>query len=187
MPNKFILVPLIFFTVAAGATDTYTLDPAHTYPRWAASHFGFSTHHGQFNRTSGTLVLDRKSGKGSIDVTVEAASVSTGDPKFDEHLKSADFFNVAKHPTFTFKSSSMTFDAGKPAWASGDFTLLGVTRPMKLRISNVKCGMHPMAKKEACGAEVTGTVRRSEHGMQYGIPGISDDIRLAIQVEAIKD
>jgi polyisoprenoid-binding protein YceI len=178
---------MLVLATPAMAAESYTLDPSHTYPRWAASHFGFSTHHGQFNKTSGKLVLDPKSGKGSVEVTVDAASVSTGDLKFDEHLKSADFFDVKQHPAITFKSKSMKFENGRPVSASGDFTMLGVTRPMTFRISGVKCGMHPIAKKEACGAEVSGTVKRSAHGMKYGIPGISDDIRLAIQVEAIKE
>lgn len=186
MPHKFSLTLLVFLTFSAHA-DTYTLDPSHTYPRWAASHFGFSTHRGQFNKTSGKLTLDAKAGKGSIEVTVETASLSTNDPKMDEHMKTADFFDVSKFPSMTFKSKAMKFENGKPVSTSGDFTMLGVTRPMTLRISQVHCGMHPVVKKEACGAEVTGTVKRSAHGMKYGIPGISDDIRLTIQVEAIRD
>ena len=171
----------------ARAADSYTLDPAHTFPRWAASHFGFSTHHGQFNKTSGKLVLDPKAGTGSIEVTVDAASVSTGDPKFEEHLRSADFFDVQKFPTLSFRSKSIKFADGKPVAASGDFTMLGVTKPVTFRISRVKCGVQPVVKKEACGAEVSGVLKRSAFGMKFGIPGIGDDIRLTIQVEAIKD
>lgn len=187
MRNALCFIASLAFTQAVWAADSYTLDPSHTYPRWQASHFGFSTHRGQFNRTSGKLVLDPAAGKGSVEVTVEAASVSTSDPKFDDHLKSADFFDVAKHPSITFRSKSMKFENGKPVAASGDFTMLGITRPMTFRISQVHCGPHPIVKKDACGAEVSGTVKRSAFGMKYGIPGISDDIRLAIQVEAIKD
>lgn len=101
------------------AADSYTLDSSHTYPRWQANHFGFSTHRGQFNKTTGKLVLDPGAGKGSIEVTVEAASVSTGDPKFDEHLKSGDFFDVAKHPAITFKSRAVKFSDGKPGLRAG--------------------------------------------------------------------
>lgn len=176
-----------FAALSSFAADSYTLDPSHTYPRWAASHFGFSTHHGQFNRTSGKLVLDPKRGTGSIEITVEASSIATGDPKFDEHLKSADFFDVQKFPTLTFKSRSMQFENGRPVSVAGDFTLLGVTKPMTLRVSSSKCGASPITKKEVCGAEVVGTIKRSAHGMKYGLPGIGDDVKLTIQVEAIKD
>lgn len=186
---KFSFRLLLLFCIAqpASAASTYTFDPSHTYPRWEASHFGFSTHHGQFNKTTGKLTLDPKAGKGGVELTVEAASVATGDPKFDEHLRSADFFNVEKFPVVTFRSTSMKFEAGKPVSARGDFTMLGVTRPLTLRITKVKCGIHPLLKKEACGAEVSATVQRSAYGMKYALPGISDNIKLAIQVEAIKD
>lgn len=172
---------------AACAADSYTLDPGHTFPRWQLSHFGFSTHHGQFNKTRGKLVLDPEGKAGSLQVTVDAASVGTGDPKLEERLRSADFFNVQKFPELTFKSTGMTYEAGLPATVTGEFTMLGVTRPLTLRVSQARCAMHPLAKKPACGAEVSGVVKRSEYGMVFGIPGISDEIRLTIQVEAIKE
>lgn len=184
---RFFLPGLLVVAVPAVAADTYTLDNSHTYPRWEASHFGFSTHRGQFNKTSGKLTLDTKAGKGGIEVTVETASLSTNDPKMDVHMKTADFFDVAKFPTMTFVSKSMKFEKALPVSATGDFTMLGVTQPMTLNITQVKCGMHPVIKKDVCGAEVTGTVKRSAHGMKYGIPGLSDVIKLTIQIEAVKD
>jgi polyisoprenoid-binding protein YceI len=185
MRNALFLFAALF-VVSAHAAETYTLDPGHTFPRWQVSHFGFSTHHGQFNKTSGTLTLDPKAGKGSIEVVVDAASISTGDPALEKHLRTADFFNVEKFPTLTFKSTSMKFANGKPVSAAGDFTMLGVTKPVTFRIAQVKCGMHPIAKKESCGAEVSGTLKRSEFGMKYGVPALGDEIKLTIQVEANK-
>lgn len=175
--------------IAAGTVtaDTYTIDPTHTFPRWRASHFGFSTHQGQFNKTAGKITLDPKAGKGGADITIDATSINTGDPKMEAHLKSADFFNVEKFPTMTFKSGAMQFKAGQPVSVTGDFTLLGVTKPVTFAINNPKCGMHPIAKKEACGADLTGTIKRSDFGMKYGIPGVSDEVQLTIQVEAYKD
>lgn len=187
MSYRIALLSISLLAAPAVAADTYKLDPGHTFPRWQVSHFGFSTHHGQFNKTSGTLMLDPKAGKGSLDVVVDAASISTGDPALEKHLRTADFFNVEKFPTLTFKSSAMKFEGGKPVAVSGDFTLLGVTKPMTFQIANVKCGMHPVSKKESCGAEVSGSLKRSEFGMTYGVPGLGDEIRLAIQVEANKE
>jgi len=174
-------------TVAIAAPETYTLDPGHTYPRWAVSHLGFSTHRGQFNRTRGRLVIDQAAKRGELEVTIEAASISTGDPKLDQHLKNEDFFHVEKHPTLVFRSREMRFEGDAPVAVTGDFTLLGVTRPVTLRISQVKCGPHPMLKKRTCGAEVTGSVRRSEFGMKYLVPAVGDEVALTIQVEAIGD
>lgn len=186
MSYRIALLTISLFAAQAIAADTYNLDPGHTFPRWQISHFGFSTHHGQFNKTSGKLTLDPKAGKGTIEVTVDTASISTGDPALEKHLRSEDFFNVEKFPTLTFKSKSMKFANGKPASVAGDFAMLGVTKPMTFRIAQVKCGMHPVAKKESCGAEVSGTLKRSEFGMKYGAPALGDQIRLTIQVEATK-
>jgi polyisoprenoid-binding protein YceI len=187
MSYRIALLMISLCAVPAIAADTYTLDSSHAFPRWQISHFGFSTHHGQFNKTSGKLTLDPKAGKGSVEVVVDAASIATGDPELEKHLRSVDFFNVEKFPTLTFKSKSMKFENGKPVSAAGDFTMLGVTKPMTFRIAQVKCGMHPVSKKESCGAEVSGTLKRSVFGMTYGAPALGDTIKLTIQVEAAKD
>jgi polyisoprenoid-binding protein YceI len=175
------------FGGAAVAADSYTLDPNHTFPRFEISHFGFSTHHGQFNKSAGKLVLDRAARSGSVEITVDTASISTGDPDLEKHLRSDEFFNVVKFPAMVYKSKSITFNGDVPATAEGELTLLGVTRPLKLAISRVKCALHPMLKKEDCGAEVTGVLKRSDFGMKAYIPLVGDEVTLHIQVEALKD
>lgn len=172
---------------AAFAADSYTLDPTHTFPRFEISHFGFSTHHGQFNKTTGKLVLDRAAKAGSVEITVQTASVSTGYPKLEEHLRSPDFFNVEKFPTMVFKAKTVKFNGDVPASAEGELTLLGVTKPLTLTISRVKCAPHPMLKKEACGAEVTGTLKRTDYGMKTYVPNLGDEVALHIQIEAARD
>lgn len=172
---------------AAGAADSYTLDSSHTFPRFTINHFGFSTHHGQFNKTSGRLVLDRAAKTGSIEVTVQTASIGTGDPKLEEHLRSPDFFNVEKFPTMVFRAKTVRFSGDVPASAEGELTLLGVTKPLTLAISKVVCAQHPFYKKEDCGAEVSGKLKRSEFGMTKYVPSVGDEVTLTIQVEAIKD
>src|SRR5436305_6121968 len=136
------------------AADSYTIDPSHTFPRFEINHFGFSTHHGQFNKTSGKIVLDRAAKTGSVDISVATSSIGTGDPKLEEHLRSPDFFNAEKFPAMTFKSKAVRFNGDVPAAADGGLTLLGVTRPLTLSISKVVCGQHPFFKKEDCGAEI---------------------------------
>jgi len=172
---------------AAVAADSYTLDPTHTFPRFEISHFGFSTHRGQFNKTTGKLVLDRTAKTGSVEITVQTASVGTGDPKLEEHLRSADFFNVEKFPTMVFKAKTIKFNGDVPASAEGELTLLGVTKPLTLTISRVKCAPHPMMKKDGCGAEVSGTLKRSDFGMKTYVPNLGDEVTLHIQIEAAKD
>ena len=172
---------------AAAGADSYSIDPSHTFPRFEISHFGYSTHHGQFNKTSGRIVLDRAAKSGSIEITVDTASVSTGDPKLEKHLRSDDFFSVEKFPVMTFRSKAVKFDGDAPSSADGELTLLGVTRPLTLTISRVKCGPHPFVKKEVCGAEIGGTLRRSEFGMKTYVPAVGDEVTLRIQVEALKN
>lgn len=177
----------VAFAAAANAAEQYIIDPAHTFPRFEVSHFGFSTHRGQFNTTAGKLVLDRAAKTGSIEITVQTASVGTGDPRLETELRSEKFFNVEKFPLMTFKSKNLKFNGDVPASADGELTLLGVTRPLTLAITQVKCGTHPLNKKDDCGAEVTGNLKRSDFGMKTFIPMVGDDITLRIQVEAWKD
>ena len=174
-------------SATAFAADSYTLDSSHTFPRFEINHFGFSTHHGQFNKTAGKLVLDRAAKTGSIDITVQTASIGTGDPKLEEHLRSPDFFNVEKFPTMVYKAKTIKFNGNVPASAEGELTLLGVTRPLTLTISRVVCAPHPFYKKEDCGAEVSGTLKRSDFGMNKYVPAVGDEVTLRIQVEAIRD
>jgi polyisoprenoid-binding protein YceI len=186
-PLTFSIVTALGLSTAAVAADRYTLDPSHSFPRFEINHFGFSTHRGQFNKTAGKLMLDRAAKSGSIEVTVQTASISTGDPKLEEHLRSPDFFNVDKFPVMTFKSKAIKFNGDVPANATGELTLLGVTRPLTLTISQVKCAIHPYNKKEDCGAEVSGVLKRSDFGMKNYIPAVGDEVTLHIQVEAWRD
>jgi polyisoprenoid-binding protein YceI len=187
MIRNFALFLTLGACAVAHAADRYTIDPTHTFPRFELSHFGFSTHHGQFNRTTGRLVLDRAAKSGSIEISVQTASVGTGDPKLEEHLRSADFFDVAKFPLMTFRSQNIRFNGDVPVAAEGELTLLGVTRPLTLAISRVKCGTHPFTKKDHCGAEATATLRRSDYGMKAYVPAVGDEVVLRIQVEASRD
>jgi polyisoprenoid-binding protein YceI len=184
----FSIVFVVFICgTGAHAADSYTLDTGHTFPRFEINHFGFSTHHGQFNKTAGKIVLDRAAKTGAIDIVVQTASIGTGDPKLEEHLRSPDFFNVEKFPTMAYKAKTIWFNGDVPAGAEGELTLLGVTRPLTLTISRVVCAPHPFYKKEDCGAEVTGTLKRSEFGMTKYVPAVGDEVTLRIQVESIRD
>lgn len=169
------------------APDSYTIDPRHTYPRWAVSHHGFSIYRGQFNRTAGKLVVDWTAKSGGVEIEVDSPSIGTGDPEFDKTLRSPNFFDTDKHPKITFRGTSLRFEKDVPVAVTGDLTLLGVTRPVTFAVSGVKCGNHPVSKKALCGAEVTGSIKRSEFGMKSSLPSIGDDVQLTIQIEAFRD
>ena len=172
------------------ATNSFTIDPDHTFPHFSVNHLGFSTMQGRFDASSGKVTLDSAAKKGTIEFSVKAASVNTGHAKRDEHLRSPDFFNAAEYPSITFKSTAVKFEADKPASVEGNLTLLGVSKPVKLNISAFNCGLHPMdptKKKFVCGADVSTQIKRSDFGMKYGLPAVGDDIKLVFAIEAIKN
>jgi polyisoprenoid-binding protein YceI len=174
-------------TAPAFAAESYTVDPRHTYPTFEINHFGWSTQRGRFNKSSGKIVLDRAAKTGSVDVTIETASVDTGLDKLEEHLRSEDFFNVAKYPTMTFKGKKMNFSGDVPVSVDGELTLLGVTKPLTLTINKFFCAPNAFAKKDACGADVTASLKRTDFGMTKYAPNLGDDVKLVISVEAFKD
>jgi len=179
---------------ALAAPESYTVDPYHTYPHWEVSHFGVSNWRGRFEKTAGKFTLDRAAKAASLDITVQTASVSSGDhdkgsrPRsLDDHLRTPDFFNVAEFPTMTYKSTGVNFTGDNPGSIEGNLTLLGVTKPLVLRVENWKCGPNPMSKKEMCGGNASGSFKRSDFGMKFALPAVGDEIKLWIQIEGYKD
>lgn len=172
---------------AAAQVETYTIDSRHTFPSFEVMHFGMSLQRGTFTKTSGKISVDKAARTGSVDVTIDAASVSTGEAKLADHLRNQDFFNVAAHPNVTFKGTKFNFDGDKVKSVDGELTMLGVTKPVTLTAQHFNCGNHPMNKKAMCGAEFTTTIKRTEWGMKYAVPAVADDVLLRINVEAFKD
>jgi len=187
-----IVLPTAMLALVAGAAGadpvTYQIDPAHTYPSFEADHFGgMSVWRGRFDKSSGTVVLDKDKGTGTVDIIIDVSSISFGNPKLDEHAKSAEMFDVAKYPTATYKGTLTGFKNGAPTEIDGTFTLHGVTKPLKLTLDSFKCMPYPMDKKEHCGADATGTLNRADYGIPFGDKyGFKMDVKLAIQVEAAR-
>jgi polyisoprenoid-binding protein YceI len=183
----FVLSFLLFSTQLFAAPENYTFNPEHTYPHFAVSHMGFSTTHGRFNKASGKFMLDQTAKTGALELVIETASIDTGLPKRDDHLRSPDFFNTAEFPKATYKSTAVKFNGDRPASVEGNLTLLGVTKPVMLTITTFKCGVNPMNKKTMCGADATAKIKRSDFGMTFSLPAVGDDIALTIEAEAYKD
>lgn len=185
LPRVLAALALMTFPLAAAnAADTYTLDPNHTTVIWKATHFGFSQPHGLFPLVEGTVTLDETAPASSkVNVTIKTANIATGIAKFDEHLKSKDFFDVEKYPTATFKSTKVVPTGDKTAKVTGDLTLLGVTKPVTLDVVFNHKGAHPMTQKQTVGFTATGMIKRSEFGINYALPAVSDDVPLTIEAE----
>jgi polyisoprenoid-binding protein YceI len=175
----------IAFAASASAVE-YKVDPDHTYPSFAADHMGLDQWRGKFNSTSGTILLDRQKGEGTVELSIDAASIDYGLDKLNEWATGPQLLDVAKFPRATYKGKLTGFHDGVPSRVEGDLTLHGVTRPVALDIAMFKCIPHPMLKRELCGAEAKGSIRRDEFGLDSGKEyGFSMDVALDIQVEAI--
>ena len=190
------LVATVLPLVAVAAPESFTIDSFHSHPHFQVNHLGFMNMTGRFDKMSGKIVMDATAKTGSVELTIETASVGTGDndkgsrPRSrDEHLRTPDFFNVAEFPRMTFKGAAARWTGEWPAAIEGQLTLLGVTKPVSLTVENWKCGPDPrtQGKRHMCGGNASGTIKRSEFGMKFGIPNISDEIKLMIGLEAIRD
>lgn len=175
-------------TLPAAAQEIYVGDPGHTMASFETGHLGISWIRGRFNKTTtAKVMLDRAAGKGVIDVAIDTASLDTGHEARDKHLRSADYLDVEKFPTMTFRSNSLKFSGDTLVGADGDLTIMGVTRPASLKVSTFRCIQHPVNKKDMCGAEASTAIKRSEFGIKRGAVGIGDDVRISIQIEAYKE
>jgi polyisoprenoid-binding protein YceI len=183
-----IVAALGFFAAAVHAEPaTYALDPTHSFAMWEVPHFGTSTNRGRFNKTTGTVTLDKVAKTGSLDVTVDTTSLDTGTAAFTKHVSSEEMLNVAAFPTAHLVASKFVFNGDKVAEIDGNLTLLGKTNPVVLKATNYNCYNSPMIKREVCGGDFEMMVTRSQYGVSYGLNyGFPDTIRIVIQVEAVK-
>ena len=188
-PIKVLLVALTIAAsgTAAAASGVYKIDPDHTFPSFEADHLGgLSVWRGKFNKTSGTITLDKVGGKGNVDVTVDMDSADFGHEKLNEVAKGKELFETNTYPRATYKGKLGGFVGGKPTRVDGELNLHGVSRPLVLKINSFKCMPHPMFKREVCGADALGSFKRDAFGMAAGKDyGFRMDVTLRIQVEAL--
>nr|WP_294840404.1 YceI family protein [uncultured Methylotenera sp.] len=175
-----------FSTAALAAPETYVVDNTHTFPRFSYSHFGYSTQLSHFDKTSGKITIDREAKTGSMDITIDTTSVNTGYPLFNEHIQGEDFLNTEKFPVANFTSKKLNFNGDKLSSVDGTLTLKGVSKPVTLTVTSFMCMPHPMLKKDACGANATATVKRSDFNMSKYVPYVGDEVTITLPVEAVK-
>jgi len=186
MKKLIIITALACLPLKAVLAADYSIDPGHTYVSFAINHLGFSTMRGKFDRQSGSMQFDPAAKKASVMIEIDATSIDTGHDKRDAHLQSPDFLNAVENPTITFKSTAVTWNGDKLASVTGDLTILGVSKPVTLTVVAMKCATHPFNKKDTCGFDATGSIKRSDYGVNYGLPAIGEVLDLQIEVEASK-
>ncbi len=167
---------------------TYATDPSHTLVAWTVNHFGFNDYFGAFGDVEGTLELDPEAPENAkLDVTIPIASVAVVSSGLRDHLLrpgkdggDPDFFG-AEPEAARFVSTSVNLGAGETsAEITGNLTLNGVTRPVTIDARFTGAGAHPRSQVETVGFEASGTILRSEFGIDYAIPMVSDEVELKI-------
>ena len=186
-PRHVLLASLLVSAATVHAeTKTYAVDPRHTFPMFEVSHYGFSTQRGRFTAVRGTVTLDAKARRGSIDITIDAKSIDMGFEEWNEQMRSEGFFDTARHPSITYRSNDLEFSNGRPVRAQGTLTLLGVSQPLTLEIDSFHCDKNRVSGKPTCGADARADLRRSQFGMTRSLPGIGDDVTIVIAIEAVE-
>lgn len=167
------------------ASGTYRLDPTHTDVLAQWSHFGYSNPTAHFGKADGTLVYDAADvGKSTVQVTLPLSGLNSFTAKFDEHLRSADFFDAAKFPVATFKSTKVEAAGPNKLTVTGDLTIKDITKPVTLDVTVNGGGEHPMAKVPSAGFDATTTIKRSDFGVGAYAPNVSDEVKIRITTEA---
>jgi polyisoprenoid-binding protein YceI len=176
------------FAAPSGAGDaiTYKIDPNHTQVLASWSHFGFSNPVANFGEAKGAIVYDADDvSASSVQVTLPLSGLQAFVPAFNEHLRSADFFEAETYPEVTFKSTRVEAAGEDGLKVTGDLTIKDITRPVVLDVTLNKAAEQPMAKRQAIGFDATTTVKRSDFGLGKFAPNVSDEVTLRITTEAI--
>ena len=172
---------------AQAQVETYSFDKAHTQILFFVNHLGFSMSQGEFHEYDGSFTFDRGAPENSsIDVSIQTASIDMDDEKWDAHMKNEDFFNVEAFPTMAFKSTGIEVTGENTANITGDLTILETTKPVTLAVTHNKSDVHPFSGKYVAGLSGTATIKRSDFGMNYGIPGVADEVQIRLEVEGIR-
>ena len=181
-----VILSTAVVTPAFAAPATYGVEPNHTFPRFSYTHLGFTTQQSRFDKTTGTVVYDKEGRAGSVDITIDTRSVSTGSALFNQHIQGEDFLDTAQHPSVTFKSTKVNFDGDKPVSIEGDLTMKGITKRVTLTVTRFLAAPHPIQKKDTIGADAYTIVKRTDFNMGKYAPAVSDEVRIDIAIEAMK-
>lgn len=174
-------------TAAQAAPEVWRLDPEQTRIHFEVQHFGTSTTRGRFDAIAGSVTLDRAARRGEVSITVDTASVSTGIAPFDTALRGPELLASSAHPQAWFVATRLGFDGERLSRLDGEITLRGISRPLTLRALRFACRAETARGGEVCGGDFVAELRRSDFGMNFGLPFVADRVGLIVQVEASRD
>lgn len=182
---RHLTLPLI--AIAPLAAADWTIDDDHSFALFRVQHMGAGFTWGRFDAISGELSYDPANPAGSkVAVTIQAASVSTGVPKMEDHLRTPDFLDVKQFPTLSFVSKSWTAKADDTYEIAGDLTIHGVTKAITVTAQRTGQGVDAYTKKNRLGFETTFTIHRGDFGLKYGPGAIGEDVRITFALESIQ-
>lgn len=165
-------------------SGAYRLDPDHTALLWKVNHLGFTLYVGRFDHIQGSLDFDPEAPSASrLEVSVETASIGSVDPKLDADLRSSGWFDAATHPQIVFRSTAIDVTGRNTGRVTGNLTLHGVTRPVRLEVTFNGGATDIITGKYTLGFAATGTIKRSEFGVDDYVPAIGDEVQLEIYTE----
>jgi polyisoprenoid-binding protein YceI len=171
---------------ALAVTEEFAIDPGHAFPTFEVKHLGIATQRGRFDHTSGTVMLDRDAGVGSVDVVIDARTIDTGNELLDKLLRGPTFFDTGKFPEIRYKATQVRLIEGKPSVVEGELTLLGITKAVPLEVSGLQCTRKPLLVVFRCGVDMKTTFRRSDFGMSAMESFVADEVTILIQAEAVR-
>ena len=178
------LAPVLAQSIAGPVT--YRLDPDHTFVTFEVLHFGTSTLRGRIGPVTGEVTVDRGAKAGDLRLRIPVATLNTGMRVLDARLKQPDLLAATEYPEAYFVATRFRFDAaGGVKEVRGEFTLRGVGQPLSLVAKSFACRRDDLLKREVCGGDFTGDLKRHDFGATFGEPFVSDDVHLVVQVEAI--
>ena len=177
----------LFASAPSIAAENYVFDKAHTNILMKVSHLGFSDFYLELREYEGGFVFDAANPKNSsVNVTMQAASIDGDHEGLNKHLQSKDFFAVEAYPVITFESNAIEVTGEKTGKIAGDLTIKNITKPITLDVTFNKAGENPFSQEYHAGFSATTVVKRSEFGIEYGIPAVSDEVEIVLEVEGIR-
>lgn len=183
-PIAAALLAASFAAPAFAAPQPVEIDLSHTRVWFYVNHLGFSDMYGDFTKFDIDLKVDPENlANSTVSASIDTSTVDMRHEGLNKHLKNQDFFNVEQHPAMTFETTGVTRNGEGKLAVAGNLTLLGVTKPVTLDVTVNKIGEHPMRKTPWVGFNATATIKRSDFGMNYGVPAVGDDIKISIGLE----
>ena len=186
MTSKFfVLLACACALPAWAAAESYRVDPDHSIPTFEVTHLGLASVRGLFARIKGNISLDRAAKTGEMEIVIDTASVMTNLERRDKLIR--EWFKVEQFPTMVYRAKSLKFSGEDVVGADGELTWLGVTKPVSLDVTQFKCIVHPVNKRQMCGADGTAQIKRADFGLSGISNSVGEIVKLTFGIEAIKE